>query len=208
MNWPSSAARTSWWLGRGGVIPPEDFQALKDAGVAAIFTPGTVIPEAAIEVMERLERTDGLRPARKGLDSARPARAACGRFRFGPPGSATGRASAAPGETTEHDERLGPSPDEAPVIRVVAMPADTNPAGDIFGGWLMSWMDLAAGTIAARRARGRASDGRRRRHDLPASRSVVGDEVSFYADLIGEGRSFDEDPWRRPGGVTESPTKP
>jgi len=43
----------------GGVIPPEDFQALKDAGVAAIFTPGTVVPEAAIEVMERLNEQMG-----------------------------------------------------------------------------------------------------------------------------------------------------
>jgi methylmalonyl-CoA mutase len=38
----------------GGVIPPEDFQALRDMGVAAIFTPGTVVPEAAITVLERL----------------------------------------------------------------------------------------------------------------------------------------------------------
>ncbi|WP_304165711.1 methylmalonyl-CoA mutase [Phenylobacterium aquaticum] len=43
----------------GGVIPPEDFQALRDAGVAAIFTPGTVVPEAAIEVMERLNEQMG-----------------------------------------------------------------------------------------------------------------------------------------------------
>jgi methylmalonyl-CoA mutase len=43
----------------GGVIPPEDFQALRDAGVAAIFTPGTVVPEAAIEVMERLNEQLG-----------------------------------------------------------------------------------------------------------------------------------------------------
>ena len=42
-----------------------------------------------------------------------------------------------------------------PVIRTIAMPSDTNPAGDIFGGWLMSQMDLAAGNAAARRARGR-----------------------------------------------------
>jgi methylmalonyl-CoA mutase len=38
----------------GGVIPPEDFKALEDMGVAAVFTPGTVIPEAAITVLERL----------------------------------------------------------------------------------------------------------------------------------------------------------
>ena len=43
----------------GGVIPPEDFQALRDAGVAAIFTPGTVVPEAAIEVMDRLNEQMG-----------------------------------------------------------------------------------------------------------------------------------------------------
>ncbi|MFC3077889.1 methylmalonyl-CoA mutase [Phenylobacterium terrae] len=43
----------------GGVIPPEDFQALKDAGVGAVFTPGTVIPEAAIEVLERLNELLG-----------------------------------------------------------------------------------------------------------------------------------------------------
>jgi methylmalonyl-CoA mutase len=43
----------------GGVIPPEDFQALRDMGVAAIFTPGTVVPEAAIEVIERLNEELG-----------------------------------------------------------------------------------------------------------------------------------------------------
>ncbi|OYZ89564.1 MAG: acyl-CoA thioesterase, partial [Rhizobiales bacterium 17-65-6] len=39
-------------------------------------------------------------------------------------------------------------PDGMPAIRTIAMPADTNPSGDIFGGWLMSQMDLAAGNIA------------------------------------------------------------
>ena len=43
----------------GGVIPPEDFDALREAGVAAIFTPGTVVPEAAIEVLERLNEQMG-----------------------------------------------------------------------------------------------------------------------------------------------------
>jgi methylmalonyl-CoA mutase len=43
----------------GGVIPPEDFKALEDMGVAAIFPPGTVIPEAAIEVLERLNEQLG-----------------------------------------------------------------------------------------------------------------------------------------------------
>src|ERR1700728_917422 len=48
-------------------------------------------------------------------------------------------------------------PAEAPVIRTIAMPADANPYGDIFGGWLMSQMDLAASNVASRVARGRAS---------------------------------------------------
>jgi methylmalonyl-CoA mutase len=43
----------------GGVIPPEDFKALEDMGVAAIFTPGAVIPEAAITVLERLNELLG-----------------------------------------------------------------------------------------------------------------------------------------------------
>lgn len=41
-------------------------------------------------------------------------------------------------------------------IRTVAMPADTNPSGDIFGGWLMSQMDIAGGVTANQRAKGRA----------------------------------------------------
>jgi acyl-CoA thioesterase YciA len=48
-------------------------------------------------------------------------------------------------------------PSGAPAIRTIAMPSDTNPAGDIFGGWLMSQMDLAAGNLAARCARGRCA---------------------------------------------------
>ena len=50
-----------------------------------------------------------------------------------------------------------PCPTEAPTIRTIAMPADTNPEGDIFGGWLMSQMDLAGGSLAAQRARGRCA---------------------------------------------------
>ena len=79
-------------------------------------------------------------------------------------------------------------PEEAPAIRTIAMPADTNPAGDIFGGWLMSQMDLAAGNLAARTARGRAAtvavDGMR--FHLPVK---VGDEVSLFATLTRRGRT-------------------
>jgi acyl-CoA thioesterase YciA len=47
-----------------------------------------------------------------------------------------------------------PPPTE-PALRAIAMPADTNPHGDIFGGWLLCQMDLAGSTMATRRARGR-----------------------------------------------------
>lgn len=88
---------------------------------------------------------------------------------------------------------------EEPVIRTIAMPADTNPSGDIFGGWLMAQMDLAAGNAAARKARGRcatvAVDG------MVFHRPVmVGDEVSLYAEILRVGRSslnIRVEAWRR-----------
>src|SRR5438045_9607022 len=42
------------------------------------------------------------------------------------------------------------------VIQTIAMPKDTNPSGDIFGGWLMSQMDLGSGILASKTAKGRA----------------------------------------------------
>jgi acyl-CoA thioesterase YciA len=75
-----------------------------------------------------------------------------------------------------------------PMIRVIAMPMDTNPSGDIFGGWLMAQMDLAAGNLAMRLAEGRCVTVA---VDAMAFLSPVhvGDEVSFYADLISMGRT-------------------
>jgi acyl-CoA thioesterase YciA len=74
------------------------------------------------------------------------------------------------------------------VIRTIAMPADTNPAGDIFGGWLMSQMDLAAGNIA-----GRVSQGRGATVAVEAMQFLhpvkVGDEVTIYASLQKVGRT-------------------
>ncbi len=83
---------------------------------------------------------------------------------------------------------LGTPPDRAPTIRVTAMPADANAYGDIFGGWLMSLMDSAAGLTAARRSRGRAvtiaMDGMQ--FHAPVH---VGDEVSVYAQIAKIGRT-------------------
>jgi acyl-CoA thioesterase YciA len=52
-------------------------------------------------------------------------------------------------------ETLQPEPQGALTIRTLAMPADTNPAGDIFGGWVISQMDIAGGICAVERVRGR-----------------------------------------------------
>jgi acyl-CoA thioesterase YciA len=94
---------------------------------------------------------------------------------------------------------LAPPPDETPVIRAIAMPADTNPAGDIFGGWLMSQMDLAAGSVATRRARTRCATVTVEGMTF-LSPVYVGDEVSLYARLLSEGRTsmrIKVEAWRR-----------
>ena len=81
-----------------------------------------------------------------------------------------------------------PIPDGELAIRTIAMPADTNANGDIFGGWLMAQMDLAGGNLALRRARGRAAtvavDGM-----TFISPVAVGDEVTIYAEIIATGRT-------------------
>ncbi|MGF7152886.1 acyl-CoA thioesterase [Novosphingobium gossypii] len=75
-----------------------------------------------------------------------------------------------------------------PVIRVTAMPADTNAYGDIFGGWLLSLMDSGAGLVAARHSRGRAVtialDGMKFHKPVK-----VGDEVSVYGEVKKVGRT-------------------
>ncbi|OFX11656.1 MAG: acyl-CoA thioesterase [Alphaproteobacteria bacterium RIFOXYD12_FULL_60_8] len=71
-------------------------------------------------------------------------------------------------------------------LRTVAMPADTNPMGDIFGGWLLGQMDIAGGMHAAHRARGRiatvAVD------SMAFHKPVfVGDELSCYTEVLRVG---------------------
>jgi acyl-CoA thioesterase YciA len=79
-------------------------------------------------------------------------------------------------------------PDRQPALRVVPMPADVNQNGDIFGGWVMSQVDIAGSIPASRRARGRVA--------TVAVNSfvfrepvLIGDLVSFYADITREGRT-------------------
>jgi acyl-CoA thioesterase YciA len=74
------------------------------------------------------------------------------------------------------------------VIRTIAMPRDTNPSGDIFGGWIMSQMDLGSGILALKTARTRvvtvAMEG------MSFLQPVrVGDRVACYAHVEKIGRT-------------------
>ncbi len=79
-------------------------------------------------------------------------------------------------------------PDGSPTTRTMAMPSDTNPSGDIFGGWVLSQMDIAAGICAGQRAQSRvvtaAIDA------MSFFRPVkVGDVLGVYTSIERAGRS-------------------
>ncbi len=75
-----------------------------------------------------------------------------------------------------------------PAIRTMPLPRDANASGDIFGGWILSQMDLAGGIVAAERAGGRtvtvAVEGMKFHRPV-----FVGDTVSCYARIVRIGRS-------------------
>jgi acyl-CoA thioesterase YciA len=77
---------------------------------------------------------------------------------------------------------------EMPVIRVPARPADVNPGGSIFGGWIMSYVDIAGSIPALARVRGpvvtRAVDSFEFKKPV-----FVGDLISCYANIVSEGRT-------------------
>ena len=80
--------------------------------------------------------------------------------------------------------------DDSPTLalRAIAMPAFANPHGDIFGGWLLSQMDLAGGTVATRRSNGRVVTVAVTA--MTFHRPVfVGDEVTCYAEIVKTGRT-------------------
>ncbi len=73
-------------------------------------------------------------------------------------------------------------------IRTLAMPADTNPSGDIFGGWVLSQMDIAGGITAQARARGRVVTVAV--EAMSFHRPVyVGDVLCCYAEILRIGRT-------------------
>ena len=79
-------------------------------------------------------------------------------------------------------------PHGALATRTLAMPTSTNPAGDVFGGWLLSQMDIAGGIMAHRRARGRVAT--IAVNSMEFHRPVfVGDVVSCYARIERVGRT-------------------
>lgn len=75
-----------------------------------------------------------------------------------------------------------------PMIRVTAMPADTNPYGGVFGGWLMSQMALGAGALASRVGRGKAVVVSATDFAFPGA-MAVGDELSVYCGIAATGRT-------------------
>ncbi len=77
-------------------------------------------------------------------------------------------------------------PGKQPALRVVPMPADANQHGDIFGGWIMSQVDVAGGVTAARRARGRVATVAVNAFQFKQP-VLIGDVLSFYADIVRVG---------------------
>jgi acyl-CoA thioesterase YciA len=78
--------------------------------------------------------------------------------------------------------------DREPIIRVLAMPTDTNAAGDIFGGWIMSQVDIAGSIAAFRRARGRVVTVAVNSFEFHQP-VFVGDLISCYAEVTRIGRT-------------------
>ena len=73
-----------------------------------------------------------------------------------------------------------------PVLRVVPMPADANQHGDIFGGWIMAQVDIAAGVLAARHARGRVVTVAVNEFQFKQP-VFIGDVLSFYCEIVRVG---------------------
>lgn len=86
------------------------------------------------------------------------------------------------------DEPLSLPSDRVAVLRMMPMPADANIHGDVFGGWIMSHVDIAGAIPAVRRAGGRVAT-------VAVTSFVfknpvfVGDLVSFYSEIVKTGRT-------------------
>ena len=102
-----------------------------------------------------------------------------------------------------------PQPPGNPQLRTIAMPADANAGGSVFGGWTLSQMDLACGSFAAEHAAGRVAT-----IAIEAMRFLrpieVGDEVSCYCSLDKAGETsivVKVETWARGRGRGKAPEK-
>ena len=91
-------------------------------------------------------------------------------------------------QTASLHEPDAPIQERELTYRVVAMPADTNAYGDIFGGWLMSQIDIAGSILAIRRAEGRVATVAVKEFRFLAP-VAVGDLVSCFAEIRKVGKS-------------------
>lgn len=78
--------------------------------------------------------------------------------------------------------------DREPALRVLAMPADSNAQGDIFGGWVMSQVDMAGAVEAVQRAKGRVATVAVNSFQFKKP-IFIGDLVSCYAKVVKVGRT-------------------
>ena len=85
-------------------------------------------------------------------------------------------------------EKVALPHDKQPALRVVPMPSDANFVGDIFGGWIMSQLDIAGSIPAMRRARGRVATVAVNAFSFKQP-VFIGDLVSLYADIVRIGRT-------------------
>lgn len=79
-------------------------------------------------------------------------------------------------------------PERQPALRVVPMPADANQHGDIFGGWIMSQVDIAGAIAAMRRASSRVVTVAVNSFVFKQPVSI-GDVLSFYAEVVSTGHT-------------------
>jgi len=85
-------------------------------------------------------------------------------------------------------DSVGSLPAPQPILRVVPMPADVNPQGDVFGGWIMAQVDIAGAILAMQRARGRVTTVAVNSFLFKQPVSV-GDVVSFFAEIVECGKT-------------------
>ena len=100
----------------------------------------------------------------------------------------TGNSSAPQAPSAGGDAPTSLPTDRELVMRVMPMPADSNPNGDVFGGWIMAQVDLAGAVLPARIAKGRIATVAVDEFVFKQAVSV-GDLLSFYAHVLRVGRT-------------------